>query len=430
MRDTDVTLAVIGAGLRGIGYARHARSTGLARVVAVAEPDEERRTRFAAEHGIPAENVFADWRELLDRDRLADGAIISTQDRMHVGPAVRAAELGYHLLLEKPMAPTEEEAALIAAAAERHGVLLAVCHVMRYTPYTRALKELLDKGRIGEVMNIQHLEQVGWWHQAHSFVRGSWSREDDSASMLLAKACHDLDWMVYIKGSLPERVFSFGNLVHFRPEKRPVGAARNCLDCRVESTCPYSARRIYLDCLGDPVKEWWPLSAVTDDHTESGVLTALRNGPYGRCVYDAGNDVVDSQVVDMEFGDGTTASFTMTAFAALEHRKTRIFGTHGAIEGDGVRLRVHDFLTDTYSTVVTDTGPDASAAEGHGGGDEMLLEAFVEAVGSGDPTPIRSTGSGSLDTHRVVWAAETARRTRTVTTLTPSDSSGSEKKTQ
>ncbi|MFF0474846.1 Gfo/Idh/MocA family protein [Streptomyces sp. NPDC004284] len=421
MRGSPVQLAVIGAGLRGTGYARRALVTGRARVVAVAEPDAERRTRFAAEHGIPDENVFADWRALLDRDRLADAAIISTQDRMHVGPAVLAAERGYHLLLEKPMAPTEAEAVRITEAAERHGVLLAVCHVMRYTRYTEALKRLLDEGRIGEIMNIQHLEQVGWWHQAHSFVRGNWSKEAASAPMLLAKACHDLDWMVHIKGALPRRVSSFGNLVHFRPEKRPEGAAAHCLDCGVEADCPYSARRIYLDCLGDPAKEWWPLSAVTGDHTEQGVLTALRDGPYGRCVYDAGNDVVDSQVVDMEFGDGTTASFTMTAFAALEHRKTRIFGTHGSIEGDGVRLRVHDFLTDSRTTITTDTGTDASAAEGHGGGDEALLDAFVEAVGSGDPTPIRSTGRESLATHRVVWAAETARRTRTVTSLPPQD---------
>ncbi|MFF8444125.1 Gfo/Idh/MocA family protein [Streptomyces californicus] len=422
MRGTHVTLAVIGAGLRGTGYARRALTTGRARVVAVAEPDEERRARFAAEHDIPSENVFADWRELLGRDRIADAAIISTQDRMHVEPAVRSAELGYHLLLEKPMAPTEEEAVRISEAAERNGVLLAVCHVMRYTRYTEALKDLLDKGRIGEIMNIQHLEQVGWWHQAHSFVRGHWSNEAESASMLLAKACHDLDWMVYIKGSLPQRVSSFGNLVHFRPEKQPEGAAGNCLDCPVEASCPYSAKRIYLDCLGDPVKEWWPLSAVTDDHTEQGVLAALRDGPYGRCVYDSGNDVVDSQVVDMEFGDGTTASFTMTAFAALEHRKTRIFGTHGSIEGDGVQLRVHDFVTDTYSTIMTETGADASAAEGHGGGDDALLDAFVDAVRTGDPAMIRSSGNESLATHRVVWAAEHARRTRTVTTLFPPDS--------
>ncbi|MGQ7754005.1 Gfo/Idh/MocA family protein [Streptomyces sp. WC2508] len=184
-----VTLAIIGAGLRGMSYARRALESGMARVVAVAEPDPERRRSMAAAHDVPAENVFADWRDLLARDRLADAAVISTQDSMHTEPAVRAADLGYHLLLEKPMAQSEEEAAAIAAAADRNDVLLAVCHVMRYTPYTIRLRELIAEGRIGEVMNIQHLEQVGWWHQAHSFVRGNWRSEEGSGPMLMTKAC-------------------------------------------------------------------------------------------------------------------------------------------------------------------------------------------------------------------------------------------------
>ncbi|MDP9867929.1 MULTISPECIES: Gfo/Idh/MocA family protein [Streptosporangium] len=414
-----VTLAVIGAGLRGLGYARRALESGRARVVAVAEPDPHRRQSLADEHGIPAANVFADWRDLLAGDRLADAIIVATQDRMHVEPAVRAAELGYHILLEKPMAPTEADATAIAEAAQRHGVLLAVCHVMRYTPYTRTLKALIDEGRIGQVMNIQHLEQVGWWHQAHSFVRGNWRNEAESAPMLLAKACHDLDWIIHVKGALPERISSFGNLVHFRAEQRPAGAADRCLDCPVESTCPYSAKRIYLDCLGDPFKEFWPLSAVTHDHTEAGVLTALREGPYGRCVYASDNDVVDTQVVTMEFADGTSATCTVTAFAALEHRKTRVFGTHGSIEGDGVTLRLHDFLTDKVSVIDTHAGADASAATGHGGGDEALLDAFVAAVAHGDPSLVLTSGNESLATHRVVWAAERARHTGAVVPLTP-----------
>ncbi|MFD1939758.1 MULTISPECIES: Gfo/Idh/MocA family protein [Nonomuraea] len=413
-----VTLAVIGAGLRGLGYARHALESGRARVVAVAEPDPRRRQSLAEEHDIPAGSVFADWRDLLARDRLADAIIVATQDRMHVEPAVRAAELGYHILLEKPMAPTEADAAAIAEAAQRNGVLLAVCHVMRYTPYTRTLKALIDKGRIGQVMNIQHLEQVGWWHQAHSFVRGNWRNEAESAPMLLAKACHDLDWIIHLKGALPERVSSFGNLVHFRAERRPAGAADRCLDCPVESTCPYSAKRIYLGCLGDPLKEFWPLSAVTHDHTEAGVLAALREGPYGRCVYASDNDVVDTQVVTMEFADGTSATCTVTAFAALEHRKTRVFGTHGSIEGDGVTLRLHDFLTDKVSMIDTRADADASAATGHGGGDEALLDAFVAAIAHGDPSLVLTSGQESLATHRVVWAAERARHAGTVVPLT------------
>lgn len=412
-----VTLAVIGAGLRGAGYARLARDAGFAEVVAVAEPDQGRRAAFAAEHDIPAEHAFADWRDLLAGGRLADAVIVATQDRMHLQPAVRAAELGYHILLEKPMAPTEEEATAIAEAADRNGVILAVCHVLRYAPYTTRLKELLDEGRIGQIMNIQHLEQVGWWHQAHSFVRGNWRNEAESAPMLLAKACHDLDWIVHVKGQVPERISSFGKLVHFTEENQPEGAAARCLDCSIEPTCPYSARRLYMECLADPDRHVWPLGAITRDFTEEGVLTALREGPYGRCVYACDNDVVDSQVVIMEFADGTSATCTMTAFGALEHRKTRIFGTHGSIECDGETLRVHDFLTDEVSMIDALAGTDASAASGHGGGDGALMRAFLTAVRDDDPALVPTDAQASLATHRVVWAAEQARRTRTVVSI-------------
>ncbi|MDR2322063.1 MAG: Gfo/Idh/MocA family oxidoreductase [Microbacterium sp.] len=417
MQERVPTIAVIGAGLRSSVYASEATGTSMARIVAVAEPDPARREAFRVRHGIPEEGLFEDWRDLLAQERLADAVIIGTQDHLHLDPAVAAAERGYHILLEKPIAPTEEAATRIVEAAERNGVILAVCHVMRYSPYTQHLLRLIREGAIGRVVDIQHLEQVGWWHFAHSFVRGNWRREDESTTMLLAKACHDIDWVSYMMGRIPTRVSSFGSLNHFRAEERPEGAADRCWECPVRASCPYSARRIYLDCLGDPEKEFWPLSAVTTDATEAGVEKALREGPYGRCVYASDNDVVDTQVVSMEFDDGATATVTVTAFAALEHRKTRLFGTRGSIEGDGRMLRIHDFTTDTITEVDTGLGDDASMAGGHGGADGELARAFFAAIRDGDPTKVLTSGHDSLDTHRVVWAAEDSRRDGVVVTI-------------
>ncbi|MFD7644420.1 Gfo/Idh/MocA family protein [Kitasatospora sp. NPDC059795] len=229
--------------------------------------------------------MFADCRDLAARPRLADAAVVATQDNQHTEPVEALAAAGYHLLLEKPMATTEEDCLRIVRAAEDAGVLLTVCHVLRYTTCTRTLKELIDSGRLGEVESIQHLEPVGWWHQAHSFVRGNWRREDESSPMLPAKSSHDVDRLLYLMGRPPERVSSFGGLAHFNERNRPAAATDNCLDCPVEPTCPYSAPRLYLGCLGDPDKEYWPLGAVTADRTEDGVRAALRTGPYGRCVY-------------------------------------------------------------------------------------------------------------------------------------------------
>ncbi|MEU8377791.1 Gfo/Idh/MocA family oxidoreductase [Streptosporangium sp. NPDC048865] len=416
---TEVTLAVVGGGLRGLTYARRAHATGAGRVVAVAEPDPRRRAAFAAEFGIAPERTHPGWKELAAAGRVADAVVIATHDQLHTDPAVTLADLGYHILLEKPMATSEREATLIADAAGRNGIMLAVCHVLRYTPYTRVVRRLLDEGRIGRLVSVQHLEPVGWWHQAHSFVRGHWRREDTSAPMLLAKACHDVDWLVHLFGRPPARVSSFGSLSHFRAEERPEAAADRCLDCPLEPSCPYSAPRLYLGCLGDPDSEFWPLSAVTPGRTEEEVLDALRTGPYGRCVYACDNDVVDHQEVVMEFDDGATCSFTMSAFTPMEHRRTRLFGTHGYIDGDGRELRVVDFRTGEEEVVATDDVAGPSAADGHGGGDEGLTDAFLAAVASGDPALLRSDAAESLMTHRVVWAAERARLTGSVVPVRP-----------
>jgi predicted dehydrogenase len=414
----EVTLALVGAGLRGQTYARHAVATGRGRVVAVAEPDPGRRASAAAEFQIPPERVYADWADLAAAgDRLADGAVIATQDRMHRDPAVRLATLGYHILLEKPMAPTDAEATEIAEAAVRAGVIFAVCHVLRYTPYTRMLKRLLADSLIGRLVSVEHLEPVGWWHHAHSFVRGNWSREQESGPMLLTKSCHDIDWLVHIVGAAPARVSSFGSLTHFRASERPEQAADRCLDCAIETTCPYSAKRLYLGALADSEQHFWPLGAVTPVATEAAVLDALRTGPYGRCVYDCDNDVVDHQVVNLEFPDGATGSFTMSAFTPMGHRQTRLMGTHGYFEGNGETVRYVDFRTGAEQTFDSATEGGSTAASGHGGGDEGLVEAFLAAVASGDPALLSSDATASLATHRVVWAAEESRRTGTTVSL-------------
>ncbi len=379
------------------------------RIVGVAEPRAALRARIAAEHAIAPARAVADWRELATAG-LADGAIIATPDALHAEPAVAFAELGYHLLLEKPMAPGPDDCRRIVGAAERHRVMLAVCHVLRYTRYTEQLVAAVAAGRIGDVVSLAHLEPVGYWHQAHSFVRGNWNNAARSAPMLLAKSCHDLDWIRHVVGRRCTQVASFGGLQHFRREAAPQGAAARCLDCAVEPTCPYSARKIYLGRV-DAGYTGWPVDVVAPEQvTRASVTDALRAGPYGRCVYACDNDVVDHQVVAMQFEGGATATFTMTGFTRQRDRETRIFGTRGELFGDGRRLELYDFLTDRTETLDTGVAADGSIVTGHGGGDAGLMEAFVSAVASGDPSLIRSGPAESLETHLMVFAAEEARR--------------------
>jgi len=402
-------LIIIGGGSRGSTYATYATAhPECATVVGVAEPRDSWRNHLVQEHGIPAENVALDWRAFLSKPKIADAVVIATQDAMHVEPAVALARMGYHILLEKPMAPEEEGCRRIAEAVQEAGIIFAVCHVLRYTAHTQQIKALISSGAIGEVISLQSLEPVGYWHQAHSFVRGNWRRSEESSSMLLAKCCHDLDWIRYIMGQRCTAIHSFGSLKHFRREEQPEGAAARCLDCPCEPQCPYSAKKIYLTRVAQG-QTGWPLDVLTADTSEAGITAALCSGPYGRCVYACDNDVVDNQIVNMQFESGGTASLTMTAFTQADHRQVRIFGTRGELVSNGRTIRHFDFLTDAWSEIATPVA-DSSRLGGHGGGDYGIMRAFVEAVRHNDPSLVLSGAAESLETHAMVFAAERARK--------------------
>jgi predicted dehydrogenase len=416
-----VSIAIVGAGNRGQTYADLAAVDGRAQIVAVADPDFARRDELADRHVVSADRRFDGWEALVNGPRLADAVFVATQDRFHYEPALALLDRGYHLLLEKPIAPTPEQCNGIVDAAERAGATFAVCHVLRYTQYTLTLKRLLDSGAIGELVSVEHLEPIGWWHFAHSFVRGNWRREGESAFMLLAKCVHDIDWLSHVVDRRARRVSSFGGLYHFRADQRPDDAADRCLDCVLQESCPYSAPKIYLPGVGNPTWERWPLRAVTSDRTTDGVLAALRDGPYGRCVYGCDNDVVDHQVVSIEYEGGVTASFTATAFTDYQFRKTRLFGTHGCIEGDGKLLDLLDFRTGRHERVPIPTADGPHGLERHGGGDAGLVRAFVDALVSGDPAAHLPDPQQALAAHHLTWAAEQARLTASVVDLVGTD---------
>src|SRR5438552_1974715 len=406
-----VTLAILGTGHPGRTFSSFAqRYPDRARVVAVADPRTDRREILADQLGVAADKRFDDWRDLAAQERLADAVIVTTPDREHVGPACRFAELGYHVLLEKPIAPTRAGCVEVIQAVEKAGVILAVCHVMRYTTYTDRVKTILAEGRLGQLVGVEQLEPVGWWHFAHSYVRGNWRRSDQAGPSILTKCCHDLDWLRYVVGRPAVRVSSRGGLHHFTAASRPAGAADRCLDCAVEPECPYSALRLYLGCLGDPERERWPLSVITTDLTEPGVRRALRDGQYGRCVYACDNDVAHHQVVTIEFEGGVTATLTMSAFTPVGRRGPRDMGTRGCREGDGALLTLTDFVTGEVELFdLTDSGADPG--NGHDGGDFGVIGAFVEAVSVGDWSLVRSGPRESLESHLMAFAAERSRLT-------------------
>jgi len=407
-------VAVVGLGGRGTIYSRAiaAATNGMAEVVQIAEPREHARSSAATDLGLADSAVFTDWHDLVTGERLADAVIITTQDRDHLSAIEAFAGAGYDILCEKPLAGTQAACVAAVGAAEAAGVFLGVCHVLRYTPNTERITALVEDGAIGDIVTIQHLEPVGYFHFAHSFVRGAWRREDESGPLLLTKSCHDLDWLSFVVGERAMSVSSFGSRSVFTKANQPPAASERCITCAVEPDCAYSAVRMYRAGLTEGAVESYFTRIVAPDYTLDAVNEALQSGPYGRCVFDSDNDVVDHQVVNVQYANGVTASFTLSAFTRFEDRRTSIFGTRGQITTDGRTVELYDFAT--RSSTFFDVTGDGS---GHGGGDAKMLDAFLDALWSGQPDRFTSQGAASLATHAIVFAAERARQTNTVVRL-------------
>lgn len=311
------------------------------------------------------------------------------------------------------MAVSPEDCTEIVEACIQSNVMLTVCHVLRYDPLIHMIKELIDSGVIGEVIHIQHLEPVGYYHFAHSFVRGNWRNEAESSFALLAKSCHDIDLIHHWAGGRRcLKVSSFGSLSHFRKEHKPAGAADRCLYCPVERDCAYSARKIYLDRVKQG-QVGWPVSVICPSSLPDieSVTESLKTGPYGRCVYECDNDVCTNQVVNMEFEGGLTAAFSMVAFTEeICLRKTVICGSKGELSYNGHEIRVFDFLTQgAIKHTVKTNAPGHFGMGGHGNADYHLVDAFISAVSSGDSSFIRSGPEETLLSHKLVFEAERAR---------------------
>ena len=413
-----VEAILIGAGSRGANaYAPYAlQHPDEICYVAVAEPDPIRRERFARQHNIAPEMRFSSWEELLARGQIADVAFVCTPDRFHVEPSLAVLQAGYHVLLEKPIAPDLAGCVQLVQAAERAGRMLQIGHVLRYTSFFSTLHDIIESGRLGDIMTVEHRENVAYFHMAHSYVRGNWRRVDESNPMILSKCSHDLDILAWNMGRCTS-LSSMGSLLHFRPQTVGPEIPDRCVNgCPVEPTCPFSAIGIYLDYRPwkrddsalpfDPeYPDVWPFNVIAADMSYAGRRSAIETGPYGRCVYRSDNDVVDQQVVAMEFESGATVSLSMHGHSNEEHRSMRYDGTRATLRGRfgaNPEITIHDHLTGRVENI--DVSPGTA---GHGGGDAGLMAGLVRSI-RGEAPP-RTTARASLESHLLAFAAEEAR---------------------
>nr|QEE17372.1 putative oxidoreductase [Candidatus Prometheoarchaeum syntrophicum] len=455
MNDKPITAILIGAGWRGrVTYGSYAlKFPDNLKFIAVAEPDSKKRDLFQKEHNIPNSFVFKSWQEILDPSvgKIAETAFICTQDQMHYQPAIKALELEYDLLLEKPISPSFEECNHISNLAQEKKRIVQVCHVLRFTKFFKKLKELIDSGAIGDIIDYDHSENVSYWHFGHSYVRGSYKKKDESSPLILAKCCHDLDIMYWLIGKKPLTVQSKGFLSFFSPENAPKNAPERCTDgCPQEETCPWYAPGLYLE--GEPLIriglhaksrflrffsslilnhrnimlflskfikklrpflnwEEFPANFITSDLSYEGKMKALKEGPFGKCIFKTGNDVVDHQIATYTFPNGVIGTLRITGLSEFEGRELRIFGTKGVIRAHFRTVEEEIKITD-FRTYKTKRVYIKGLSKGsHGGGDFNLLDSFIKVI-KGDLTPEQAGTTniqGALQSHIMAFAGEEAR---------------------
>ena len=411
-----VTAVIVGGGHRAIIYGDYSlKHPGELQIVGIADPMAERREMARKRYGFPKENCFASAQELAARPKFADAIINGTMDHQHFETSVPLLERGYDMLLEKPFAVSEEEMRALLAVIKKHQNKVMICHVLRYTPFYRAVKRRILSGELGEIINIQMAEHVSYHHLSTSYIRGKWANSDRcKTSMLLAKSCHDIDIMMWLMGNVkPETVSSQGSIFQFRPENAPKEAGSRCLaDCPLVDSCRYSAKKLYLEHPDRWECYVWSELEHLENATDEDRRNSLLHSPYGRCIYKCDNNVVDHQSVLVRFANGATGTHNMVGGSARSARIIHIIGTKGELEGvfEDNRITVRKIVAENpEGFVCEDVDLSDASAEGHGGGDDQLTADFVRFVATGEQSISCTAIENSVAGHLTVFNADKSR---------------------
>ncbi|MBQ3571588.1 MAG: Gfo/Idh/MocA family oxidoreductase [Clostridia bacterium] len=394
-------MAVIGYGGRGAIYGEYAlKNPEKFELVAVAEIDKSRLSPLEGTNV----KIYSDYREMLDAGLELDMVAISTQDAQHKEHSIYALERGYNLLLEKPIAPNEEDCYAIYESAKKNNCKVFVCHVLRYSPFYRRIKQIIDEGTLGDIINIHAMEGVGYYHMSNSFVRGPWRNSVESSPMILAKCCHDMDILRYLMGEKCISVNSYGSRKFFREECAPEGATQYCSDCPHAKTCVWNAQKIYTT----PDYKWMAGYFVRNgDNSNENILKTLAKSQYDKCVFKNDNDVVDHQSTLMLFDKGKTAIHTMTGFSKRIYRDIKIFGTqaelYGHMEDNYIEIR-------PFEGEVQKINVDISMATigGHNGSDFFMMEQLYREL-NGEKGEGVTYLDVSIESHLMAFGAESSR---------------------
>ena len=425
MEQKPVTAIIVGAGHRAFVYSKLAKTDpDKLKIVGVADPNPVRRQKAMEEFGFGEDMCFESADELAKKGKLADAIINGTMDEQHLVTSVPLLNTGYDMLLEKPFAVNEKEMRELVACAKKNNSKVMICHVLRYTPFYYGIKEIVNSGEIGDIINIQTTEHVSYHHLSTSYIRGKWANSKKChTSMLLAKCCHDLDIMMWMMSETkPKKISSFGGKFQFKPENAPAGAGTICMkDCPLVDTCVYSTKRLYID---HPDRwafyVWDALEGIKNPTIEDKINLMKSDSPYARCIYKCDNDVVDHQSVMVEFESGATGTHNMVGGSSEPRRDIHIIGTKGEIFGNFEDSKftvlkinpspdAHNEECDVEEHDLRVTGDMVGAYGGHGGGDERLAADFVKFIRGEEHSLACTSIFDSVAGHLSVYLADQSR---------------------
>jgi predicted dehydrogenase len=399
----SLKVILIGAGVRGTHLTQQLSDVSYnIKIVGVVEPNDARRLSFSQAHRIPSYAQFMSWEAFFDSDLSCDAAIIATMDNQHTEPALACLKRGCHILIEKPLSDSYNGCIQIHEAQKKSGLVVSVCHTLRYMEAFRKIKQIVEDGVLGRLIHVEHIEAIGHLRFAHNYVRGRWAKEEDNTFLLLHKCCHDIDFIAWIVSSPCHRVSSFGSLSYFIPSNAPFGSGKRCLDdCRIQDKCFYSALRLYSkDDLTGRVQD------LGESQTPESRLSAIKNGPFGACVWHASNNVVDHQVVSMEFANGITATCTVSGYSSTHGRRTRVQGTKGELLFDEASSSiVIQQFAESHPIHINFDKPASYHPE-----DKDIVEIWLSSIHSSFSQNILVDSQEALKTHAIVFAAERSRK--------------------
>lgn len=395
-----IKIGIIGLGNRGVLYANCFSEIKECEIVAIVDFKINEQIKLIPDIKVPHlyNNTDDFFNDNLDLDLL----VISSMDKYHYDNSIKAIERNYNLLLEKPIACKYQEVLDIEKRANEKNLKVVVCHVLRYTKFYKEVKRIIDSKELGEIININATENVAYWHQLHSYVRGNWHNTKETAPMILTKSSHDMDIIRWLMGEEVRKVSSFGYLNFFNKEHKPEDSSNRCFECKLKDECEYNAYKFYLN------NREWLIPFIGKDLSDENIDKYLRVSNFGRCAFDMDNDAVDHQVVNILFDNNKTASFTMNAYSRWCYRDIKVFGTKGDLVGnfETRKIDVNLFNGKSYTIDINNLTDDFS---GHGGGDRIMTRELIDYLLTGNTTKSLTLLKDSIISHKMSFLSEESR---------------------